>query len=60
MKKKSPRKLRLNRDTLVLLDPRTASVAVGGVEENKTSCTSPCGCPTGCTEDQPCMEVALV
>jgi hypothetical protein len=59
MKKKSPRKLRLNRDTLVLLDPQTAANAIGGNEANKTSCTYPCACPTGCTDDQPCIGTGL-
>lgn len=56
MKKKTPSKLRLNRDTLLLLDPKTASLAVGGVI---TSCTYPCECPTGCTEDQPCIATGV-
>jgi hypothetical protein len=54
--KKSPRKLRLNRDTLVHLDPQAAAVALGGTEQGVvTSCTYPCACPTGCTDDQPCL-----
>ena len=56
MKKTGLRKLRLSRETLVLLAPGAASVAVGGTaEENKTSCTYACACPTGCTDDQPCI-----
>jgi hypothetical protein len=55
MRKKVPSKLRLSRDTLLLLDPKSVSLAVGGVI---TSCTYPCECPTGCTDDQPCLGTA--
>lgn len=59
--KKNLKKLRLHRDTLALLDPKTISVPFGGLEAaNKTSCTQPCNCPTGCTEDQPCLETVLL
>lgn len=58
--KKNPKKLRLHRDTLALLDPKAISVPFGGAEEaNKTSCTYPCGCPTGCTDDEPCIETVM-
>jgi hypothetical protein len=60
MKKTRPGKLRLSRETLVLLDPKAAAFAIGGTaEENKTSCTHPCACPTGCTDDEPCIETGL-
>lgn len=49
---KKAKKLRLHRETLVLLDPSTTFRLVRGADlENKTSCTEPCGCPTGCTEE---------
>jgi natural product precursor len=50
--KKNPKKLRLNRETLALLDAKSMSPVVGGIE---TSCTYPCGCPTGCSDEQICM-----
>lgn len=51
MKKNLKKKLRLNRETLALLE----STVVSGGAAVVTSCTYPCDCPTGCTEEQPCM-----
>lgn len=60
MKKKSAKKLHLHRDTLFLLDPKSASTAVGGVAAAiDTSCTEPCGCNTGCSDGEHCMETVL-
>jgi hypothetical protein len=56
--KKSLQKLRLHRETLALLNAREIP-ARGGVEANKTSCTYPCGCPTGCSDEQACIETGL-
>lgn len=53
MKKNLKKKLRLNRETLALLE----STVVSGGAPVVTSCTYPCDCPTGCTEEQPCMGV---
>lgn len=61
MKKKSAKKLRLHRDTLVLLDPKSTSIPVGGVAAAiDTSCTEPCGCNTGCSDGQACLEAILL
>jgi hypothetical protein len=49
MKKNLKKKLRLNRETLALLESK---VVAGGYV---TSCTYPCDCPTGCTENEPCL-----
>jgi hypothetical protein len=58
--KKNPKKLRLHRDTLALLDPKVLGDPVGGAMAAViTSCTYPCDCPTGCTADQPCLETGL-
>lgn len=51
--KKNPKKLRLNRETLALLE----SKAVFGGAAIDTSCTEPCGCATGCSEEQACMDI---
>jgi hypothetical protein len=60
--KKNPKKLRLHRDTLTLLDPKAVAVPVGGAAEVAivTSCTYPCGCPTGCSDEQACLETAAL
>jgi hypothetical protein len=58
--KKNPKKLRLHRDTLALMDPRSLSVPLGGAAAVVTSCTYPCDCPTGCTADQPCIDAGLL
>ncbi|HYU33998.1 MAG TPA: hypothetical protein VEW48_17730 [Thermoanaerobaculia bacterium] len=57
--KKNLKKLRLNRETLALLDSRVVPAPLGGAAAAiVTSCTYPCDCPTGCTADQPCLETA--
>jgi hypothetical protein len=56
--KKNPKKLRLHRETLALLDSKVAS-ARGAAAAIETSCTYPCGCPGGCSEEQACMETVL-
>ncbi len=53
--KKNPKKLRLSRETLALLE----SKAVAGGAAYVTSCTYPCDCPGGCTEEQPCMATII-
>ena len=56
--KKNPKKLRLHRETVALLEfrvvagPYGGTAALAGIE---TSCTEPCGCPTGCSDEQACM-----
>ena len=55
--KKNLKKLRLHRETLALLDSKVAS-ARGAAAAVVTSCTYPCGCPTGCSDEQACMETA--
>lgn len=52
--KKNVKKLRLHRETLAVLETRT--VTGGAVEAYVTSCTYPCGCPTGCSDEQACMD----
>ncbi|HSS49839.1 MAG TPA: hypothetical protein VLX28_12940 [Thermoanaerobaculia bacterium] len=53
--KKNLKKLRLNRETLVLLESTVVAGPRGAAAAIVTSCTYPCDCQTGCTEDQPCM-----
>jgi len=52
--KKREKKLTLHRDTLGRLDAIKEGLAdvAGGIV---TSCTYECGCPGGCTGDQPCL-----
>ena len=50
MKKNLKKKLRLHRETLALLETK-----VYGGAAVITSCTYPCDCPTGCTENEPCL-----
>lgn len=57
--KKNLKKLRLHRETLVLLDSKVLS-ARGAAAAIVTSCTEPCGCPGGCSEEQACIETALL
>jgi hypothetical protein len=58
--KKNLKKLRLNRDTIALLDSHLVSTPVGGAAAAiVTSCTYPCNCPTGCSDEQACMETVL-
>jgi hypothetical protein len=58
--KKNLKKLHLHRDTLVLLDPKAVSIPFcGAAEAVVTSCTYPCGCPTGCSDEQACQETGL-
>lgn len=54
--KKQQQKLKLHRDTLARLESGNLSRAAGGIQ---TSCTYECGCPGGCSGDQPCMEGGL-
>jgi hypothetical protein len=57
--KKNRKKLHLHRDTLVLLDPKVASTPRGGAAlMDDTSCTEPCGCPTGCSDGVACLDSA--
>ena len=49
--KKNPKKLRLNRETLALLESK---VVVGGAAV-VTSCTYPCNCPDSCSDAQACI-----
>jgi hypothetical protein len=56
MKKQQGRKLTLHRDTVARLESGNLSRAAGGVE---SSCTYECGCPGGCSGDQPCMAGGL-
>ncbi|HVR96821.1 MAG TPA: hypothetical protein VMW27_09415 [Thermoanaerobaculia bacterium] len=54
--KKNAKKLRLNRDTLANL----TGVSAGRIEAAiQTSCTYPCNCPTGCSDEQACIEEGL-
>lgn len=53
--KKSLKKLRLHRETLALLDSKVVFVR-GAAAAVVTSCTYPCGCPTGCSDEQACIE----
>ena len=52
--KKNLKKLRLNRETLALLDSKAV---FGGAAAIDTSCTEPCGCATGCSEEQACADI---
>jgi hypothetical protein len=56
--KKNLKKLRLHRETLVHLDANIVT-ARGAAAAIVTSCTYPCNCPTGCSEEQACMETSL-
>jgi hypothetical protein len=58
--KKNVKKLRLHRDTLALLDPKAVSPVRGANEAFMTSCTYPCGCPTGCSDEQACLETGPI
>ena len=58
--KKNLKKLRLNRETLVLLESTVVAGPRGAVAAVVTSCTYPCDCQTGCTDDQPCMGTATL
>ncbi len=58
--KKNVKKLRLHRDTLALLDPKVVAAHVGGAAAVVTSCTYPCNCPTGCSDEQMCIETGLL
>lgn len=53
MKKNLKKKLRLHRETLALLESKAV---LGGYV---TSCTYPCDCPTGCSEEQACMDTGV-
>jgi hypothetical protein len=54
--KKSSKKLRLHRETLALLDSSAISTLVGGAAAAiVTSCTYPCNCPTGCSDEEACL-----
>jgi hypothetical protein len=55
--KKNVKKLRLNRDTIALLDSHLVSTPLGGgaAAAIVTSCTYPCDCPTGCSDEQACL-----
>lgn len=58
--KKNPKKMRLHRDTLALLDPRAVTIPVGRAEMAiVTSCTYACACPTGCSDEQMCQDTML-
>jgi hypothetical protein len=52
--KKNVKKLSLHRETLAILETRT--ITGGAVAAIQTSCTYPCGCPTGCSDEQACMD----
>jgi hypothetical protein len=55
--KKNLKKLRLNRETLALLDSQIASAQAGGAAAVAivTSCTYPCNCETGCSDVEACI-----
>jgi hypothetical protein len=54
--KKNGKKLRLNRETLALLDSQMASAQAGAAAAAiVTSCTYPCGCETGCSDAEACI-----
>ncbi len=55
--KKNPKKLRLSRETLALLDSQV--VASRDALAIQTSCTYACDCPTGCSAEQACLDTAL-
>jgi hypothetical protein len=57
--KKNTEKLRLHRETLSLLDSNMAFVR-GAQAAVVTSCTYPCGCPTGCSDEQECIGTGTV
>jgi hypothetical protein len=55
--KKNARKLRLHRETLVVLDREALGKPRGAATEmDMTSCTYACACPTGCSEEQICID----
>jgi hypothetical protein len=56
--KKNTKKLRLHRETLSLLDSQIFFVRGAAEAAFVTSCTYPCGCPTGCSDEQACIETA--
>lgn len=58
--KKNLKKLRLNRETLVLLESTVVAGPRGAAAAIVTSCTYPCDCQTGCTDDQPCIGTGTV
>src|SRR3569623_1056761 len=55
--KKNVKKLRLNRDTIALLDSHLISTPKGGgaAAAIETSSTYTCDCPTGCSDEQACI-----
>lgn len=53
--KKNLRKLRLHRETLVLLDAKVVSAGAAGDVAFMTSCTEPCNCDTGCSLEVACQ-----
>jgi hypothetical protein len=57
--KKNLKKLRLSRETLTHLDVRggvaRAADTIGAEPGIVTSCTQPCGCPGGCSEEDICV-----
>jgi hypothetical protein len=53
--KKNPKKLRLNRDTVAVLAGAVSAPANGFAAAIDTSCTYPCGCETGCSNEQACL-----
>ncbi len=57
--KKNTKKLRLHRETLSLLDSKSVFVRGAAQAAIVTSCTYPCGCPTGCSDEQACIETVL-
>lgn len=54
--KKNLKKLNLHRETLTQLDARGAAARAAETAEVGivTSCTQPCGCPGGCSEEDIC------
>jgi hypothetical protein len=55
--KKNLKKLRLNRETLALLDGQIAAARAGKAAAAAivTSCTYPCNCETGCSDCDACL-----
>ena len=55
--KKNFKKLRLNRETLALLDSQMATARAGRAAAAAivTSCTYPCACETGCSDVEACI-----
>ena len=55
--KKNVKKLRLNRDTLALLDAKGAAARAGNVGAAiVTSCTYDCDCHPGCSAEEACLD----